>query len=251
MMSLFSLSADLLFLAAKWLIIITIWLFWLWGALREDKQLKKCLHDPSHSANTGFILKAFYRRSNQLGILITLLLLTEAANDMHHTVSSIQISNVPPSSIIAAVASTAAKTPEKPAISAGLPFSDITEFNEKDSKEQAYIDWLKERYEAWFVTYYYLHKCAQNNAQDFDVIRIALEQELFKAHAQSNVENNILLASQGSYNEMYSEIPCDSRHINSTKATYDANMQQLTASTRLLQPSQPQLQEHPKPNTAQ
>lgn len=112
-----------------------------------------------------------------------------------------------------------------------LPFSDITEFNEKDSKQQAYLDWLKQRYENWLVTYYYLHKCNMAGKDDFEFIRKSLSKELAGLNTDvSSVEDNILLAANGSYNELYAAASCDDERMVVTKTSYDTYMQQVQTS---------------------
>lgn len=109
-----------------------------------------------------------------------------------------------------------------------LPFSDITEFNEKDSKQQAYLDWLKQRYENWLVTYYYLHKCNMAGKDDFEFIRKSLSKELAGLNTEvASVEDNILLAANGSYNELYAAASCDDERMVVTKTSYDTYMQQV------------------------
>ncbi len=109
-----------------------------------------------------------------------------------------------------------------------LPFSDITEFNEKDSKQQAYLDWLKQRYENWLVTYYYLHKCNMAGKDDFEFIRKSLSKELAGLNTDiTSVEDNILLAANGSYNELYAAASCDDERMVVTKTSYDTYMQQV------------------------
>ena len=108
-----------------------------------------------------------------------------------------------------------------------LPFSDIIEFNESNSKQQAYIDMLKQRYETWLVTYYYLQKCNKVEASDLDLIKDAMKKDLENAKADASVMNNILIAATGSFKEMYNDIPCDVANITSTKANYDSTMIQI------------------------
>ncbi|MEI7669775.1 MAG: hypothetical protein WCJ33_06815, partial [Pseudomonadota bacterium] len=109
-----------------------------------------------------------------------------------------------------------------------IPFSEIPEFNEQNSKEQAYIDLIKQRYETWLVTYYYLQKCNKVTNQDLEIINNSLKKELETSKAESSVINNIIIAANGSYKELYSEIPCDEQHISVSKTSYDYYMKQVT-----------------------
>lgn len=108
-----------------------------------------------------------------------------------------------------------------------VPFSNISEFNEANSKQQAYVDWLKERYETWLITYYYLQKCNKVSDKDLPIITESLLKELDTVHADKSIKDGIILAANGSYSEMYSNIPCDDSHVKDSKASYDANMQQI------------------------
>jgi hypothetical protein len=108
-----------------------------------------------------------------------------------------------------------------------VPFSDIIEFNETNSKQQAYIDLLKQRYESWLVTYYYLQKCGKVQISDFELIKESLKKDLEAIKADINIINNINISANGSYKEMYSDIPCDEARISGTKANYDSSMKQL------------------------
>ena len=110
-----------------------------------------------------------------------------------------------------------------------VPFSNISEFNEENSKQQAYIDWLKERYETWLITYYYLQKCNKVSDKDLPIITESLLKELDGIHADKSIKDSIILAANGSYSEMYSTIPCDDAHIKDSKTSYDVNMKQITA----------------------
>lgn len=109
-----------------------------------------------------------------------------------------------------------------------VPFSNISEFNEENSKQQAYVDWLKERYETWLITYYYLQKCNKVSDKDLPIITESLLKELDGVHADKSIKDSIILAANGSYSEMYSTIPCDDAHIKDSKFSYDVNMKQIT-----------------------
>ena len=109
-----------------------------------------------------------------------------------------------------------------------VPFSNISEFNEENSKQQAYVDWLKERYETWLITYYYLQKCNKVSDKDLPIITESLLKELDGVHADKSIKDSIILAANGSYSELYSNIPCDDAHIKDSKISYDVNMKQIT-----------------------
>lgn len=115
-----------------------------------------------------------------------------------------------------------------PAPANGMPYSDITEFNEKDSKQQAMIDWLKQRYENWLITYYYLQKCGLADKTDFDIIRASLHRELNALQTDTAMaEDNILMAANGSYNELYASASCNDERMKATKVAYETWMAPL------------------------
>lgn len=123
-----------------------------------------------------------------------------------------------------------------PPVESRMPFSDIIEFNEENSKQQAYIDLLKQRYETWLVTYYYLQKCGKVPLSDLDIINNAMKHDLESAKADDKVAGNITVAANGSYKEMYSDIPCDEASIKSTKASYDTTMGQIKPAASPVKP---------------
>jgi len=199
------------------------------GLFKEERQMRGLLLRQLQLSDIGPLLHLLHRRNLHIVLLIALLLIVNAADDIHQRLSQLPASNPPAPQ--ATEIKPAPIASEKPLPSLGLPFSDITEFNEKDSREQAYIDLLKERYEAWLVTYFYLQKCGKSNADDLGLIRRSLQKELQSAHADNNVEQNIISAATGSYSEMYQDIPCDEGRVITTKRSYDANMQQLRTSS--------------------
>ena len=162
-------------------------------------------------------LSDLQRRNVQLWALVSLLLAANAVNGLYtglHTqapqpaATTLQETpTTPETASIIAENPPQAKNVAEETLSANhpvpeanpLPFSDITEFNEKDSKQQAYLDWLKQRYENWLVTYYYLHKCGMAGKDDFEFIRESLHKELAGLNTETgSVEDNILLAANGS-----------------------------------------------------
>ncbi len=226
-------STDLFWSSLKWLMILMVWGLFAWSTWREDRKVRQLLDKPIEERDALTLLRTLHRRDMQIWLQVSLLLIVVAANDIHHDASLL------PTDFFAAPA-----PPPPPVLQAkeppddrydkllrknagqGLPFSDITAFNEQNGKREAYIDLLKERYESWLVTYYYLDKCKAVSADDYALIRHLLEKDLEGAHADAAVEGNILLAATGSYKEMYSNIPCDGAHLGATKSTYDANIQQ-------------------------
>jgi len=230
-------TAATFWTSLKWCVVALLWGGLTWDVFRKHRSVRQMLHNTAHPAPFGALMRVLYQRTIQLWIMVTLLMLSDGANDIRYqklqelanerpaaedTVAASPV-RITGSSVQAGIPSAASGT------SSSLPFMDITEFNEKDSKEQAWIDALKERYEAWLVTFYYLQKCGQADAQDFTLIRNDMQKALDNAHADTRVGSNVLLAASGSYNEMYRDIACDSQHLATSKTTYDVNMQQLRA----------------------
>jgi len=222
----------------QWLVIAIVWGVLAWGTYREDRRIKGLQGSPIPPSEMAALLQMLHQRHVQIGILVTLLLVAEAAGDLRHGAESLSPAAPPmattaPQATIIPDSKTSAPELSHSGIvatlppSLGLPFSDITEFNEQNSKQQAYLDWLKQRYEAWLVTYYYLKKCGQTGPQDLSLIQESLQKELADAHADAMMRDNILLAATGSYKEMYGDIPCDSGRIAETRSAYDAAMQKL------------------------
>jgi len=229
-------SSELFWSSLKWLMIFGVWGVFAYGTWRENRKLHQMLVDKIESGNVAVLLRTLHRRDMQIWVQVSLLLVVVAVNDIRYDAALLPkdffaLPVTPPTPAPVPVANENPNDRYDKAIksssSLGVPFSNITEFNEQNSKQEAYIDWLKERYESWLVTYSFLKKCNQVGANDYDTIRHSLRKELGAAHADQSVESNILIAADGSYNEMYSDIPCDSAHIATTKSQYDANMQQM------------------------
>ena len=230
-------STELFWSIIKWLMIFGVWGVFAYATWQEDRKIQALLKKPIADRDAIVLLKTLHRRDMQIWLQLSLLLVVVAANDIHYDANLLPRDFFSPPVAEPLPAEPAPVVDDKydNAIKkntvASLPFSDITEFNEQNSKQEAYIDWLKEHYESWFVTYFYLEKCKQVRTDDYNVIKLSLEKELGSAHAQQPVEGNILLAAQGSYKEMYADIPCDSGRLATTKSLYDANMQQIRSAS--------------------
>lgn len=224
-------SPETVFALVKWLIVLALWAAIAIGIYHDSKRLRK-LQD----SVIGELLHVLSRRNLYLFGLVSMLLVIAVADDTSRIMERQEPMERPPEVAKATVSSTPAAQPAddgKYAVphDSKIPYTDITVFNEANGKQQAYIDLLKERYETWIITYDYLKKCNKVNPQDLDAIMASLRKELQNAHADSSVEGNITLAAEGSYKEMYSDIPCDEAHISSTKAGYDVSMKQIVPQT--------------------
>lgn len=218
-----------------WLVAAILWLGMTHILLRENKQIKN--DTPTHLTLNYLIirLERQQRRMLQLWGWLSLLFVGLAAIALLtvlYPAEPIRIHIATTTQPITA-SRPASETKSQEAIpsisqvptKSALPYSDITEFNEKDSKQQAMIDWLKQRYENWLITYYYLQKCNLADKNDFDLIRHSLHKELTDLHTETaSVEDNILLAANGSYNELYASASCDDERLKATKTSYDDYM---------------------------
>ena len=236
-------STGLFWSILQWFVICLVWLAFTRGMWAEDKRVKLWLKRGAGDETARHLMQSLHRRDIQIWIQVSILLVVVAANDIHHDKALLPADYFSAPAAVPQVATEEAPAPAHPmekvddtydkAIKSstppGLPFADITEFNEQNGKQEAYIDWLKERYEAWLVTYYYLQKCKAAGDEDYAIIHNLLKRDLESTHAKPEVERNILLAANGSYKEIYSNIPCDNAQMRSTKASYDANMQQARA----------------------
>lgn len=227
-------STDLFWSCAKWLMILYFCCFFAFITWREDRKIKRLFQAKKETIDTVKLLRILHRRDKRLWLQVFVLLIIMAIADIHHDATQLppdffspHVVEAPPAPQAKESADDRYDTILKKNSATAIPFSTITEFNEQNSKREAYIDWLKERYEAWFITYYYLQKCQKAGPDDYDIISHSLTQDLSAAHADGTVEGNILMAASGSYKEMYSDIPCDPTHLAATKSAYDANMQQV------------------------
>jgi len=227
-------NTDIFWSIVKWLMILLVWGIFAYGNWREDRKVKQLLEGGVSEADADALLKTLHRRDIQIWVQLTLLLFVVAAGDLRHDAALLPadfftppLAAPPPSPMKETTSDEKYDAVLKKNSSSALPFSNITEFNEQNSKREAYIDWLKERYESWLVTYYYLEKCKKVGSDDFDIIHRSLVRDLKDAGANDSVENNIMVAAAGSYKEMYGDIPCDGQHMAQTKSMYDVNMQQV------------------------
>ncbi len=217
--------SETIYMLLKWLIIIAIWLLLAVDLIRDGIRIRR-LQD---SITIVRILYLLHKRNIQVFGLFSMLLIVLGANDMGNSPSR-QHEPVAEKPAVQESAQQPADSNQPPLPqNPSNPFSGITEFNEKNGKQQAYIDLLKERYEMWLITYYYLQKCNAVDPKDLDTIAASMEKELAAYNADGNVENNIKIAANGSYKELYSTIPCDKDHIAKTKASYDGAMQRIKA----------------------
>lgn len=255
-------STDLFWSGLQWLMILAIWCGFALSNWREDRKLRPLLYDAAKQSETFVLLRSLHRRDVRIWLQLSLLVIIAAANDLRHDANllpadffaapQVAAPTPPPAPVKETVDENYDKLLQKNASATALPFSNITAFNEQNGKREAYIDWLKQHYESWLVTYYFLDKCKATLADDYKLIHESLQKELAGAHADGAVETNILTAASGSYKEMYSGVSCDGANLAATKSSYDANMQQLRAANPAKPaPDQPAVAAKPAPNPAQ
>lgn len=95
------------------------------------------------------------------------------------------------------------------------------------------LDQLKQRYEAMFVTHFFLLRCKAARAEDFHVINSSLMQELASYNAQSRLQYDILTAARGSYDEIYARTPCTPANVTSLKSDYTKYIQALAGQSNM------------------
>lgn len=86
--------------------------------------------------------------------------------------------------------------------------------------DQAVMDRIKKRYEDVLVTYFFLKKCGRAEITDFHIINSALSQEMASVNAPGRMQNDILTAAKGSYEEMYATSSCQGEGFNSLHTQY-------------------------------
>lgn len=240
-----------LLLMIFWLLVAAVWGYVSYGIHLENKQIIE--EQPTLPTLNYFLtrLGQLQRRNLQLWGFMSALLGFLAISNLYSVMPTTQPA-LQPVAVAAAPKEPAAIKPEEkplpqeakkpdeaqPATASSvpssnpLPYSDITEFNEKDSKQQAMLDWIKQRYENWLITYYYLEKCHQVGASDLELIRAQLHKDLADQHTDTNnAEENILLAASGSYKELYAQASCSDERSKATRASYEEYMKPLRPKT--------------------
>jgi hypothetical protein len=224
-------TSELFWVALKWMAILIIWLIITLGIFYDGKQLRFFLKNTTKPFDINNIIGNLYYRNIQILFLFLLFIIILSVHDIRSNYIAKNTILPPAVNLLIQPTNTLpiqlGKNLIIPKDNITIPFSNITEFNEQNSKEQMYIDWLKERYEAWLISYFYLKKCKSINEQDIDIIMKSLDIELIKVRADSKVKNNIITAATGSYNEMYNTIPCNESSLTSTLKAYNVNLQNL------------------------
>lgn len=215
----------------KWLVVLAAWAFLSAGLYRDHRHVSRL--DSQHT-DYAALFRRMHLRHLQLWGVLTFVMVICAVSDVRpllaiQPIIHAKAAALPDMPVTILPKPAAPQTiPALPA-SSSLPFTEITEFNEANSRQQAYLDWLKEQYEDWLVTYYYLNKCGKVGSSDLTAITAALARELSAARAQAVVADHIMTAARGSYDELYADIPCDASRLATTRAAYDATMARIRA----------------------
>ncbi len=97
---------------------------------------------------------------------------------------------------------------------------------EEKQREEA-LDALKFRYEDAFVSYLYLQRCQKADTGDLTTINTALAKSLQALQADPNIQYTIYSAAQGSFEGIYTDIPCEAGNINPVLQQFNAFMQSI------------------------
>lgn len=129
-----------------------------------------------------------------------------------------------------------ATTPEAPsaqntpANTTATTKSTITDlFGTDDADSNSAIDRLKNRYENTLVTYLFLTKCEKTTMEDYNLIMAELQKEMLGLNAPQRLQNDILTAAKGSYDEMYSKNSCEKEAVETTVKQYSKYISNLSA----------------------
>lgn len=86
--------------------------------------------------------------------------------------------------------------------------------------EQSSMDDIKKRYEDILVIYMFLKQCNRIENTDYNIITSALAQEMASVNAPGRMQFDIVNSAKGSYQEIYSQSPCDGAGINKLTRQY-------------------------------
>ncbi|MBY0407023.1 MAG: hypothetical protein K2Q01_04975, partial [Rickettsiales bacterium] len=90
---------------------------------------------------------------------------------------------------------------------------------EKGDK-QSTMDDIKKRYEDILVIYMFLKQCGHIQSTDYNVITSSLAQEMASVNAPGRMQFDIVNSAKGSYQEIYSQSPCEGESISKLTQQY-------------------------------
>lgn len=123
-----------------------------------------------------------------------------------------------------AAAAPAAQPLVAPAPAAVQP---VQEVFDGESGAEATFDSMKKRYEDILVTHLFMVKCGMADTAHYAMIISALRGEAKQAGAPEEMENDILSAARGSYQEVYAQSKCDAEGMSVLQQQYAEYIAQL------------------------
>lgn len=87
---------------------------------------------------------------------------------------------------------------------------------------------LKTNYEGLLVNHFLMKKCGKAGKDDYQIITVVLQNETTKLSAPANLIDDILIAADGSYQELYSNIECNDPIIANIEPTYNSYITKLS-----------------------
>ncbi len=88
------------------------------------------------------------------------------------------------------------------------PDEALAEVFDDSAVPQATLNTIKTRYENLFVNYYFHSRCGSATQDDYLLLNTLLLEELASAGAGARMQQNILTAARGSYDEVYAKADC-------------------------------------------
>lgn len=86
--------------------------------------------------------------------------------------------------------------------------------------DQSSMDDIKKRYEDILVIYMFLKQCGRIESSDYNIITSALAQEMASVNAPGRMQYDVVNSAKGSYQEIYSQSPCEGDGINKLTNQY-------------------------------
>lgn len=89
------------------------------------------------------------------------------------------------------------------------------------------LDGLKQRYEKQYVNYLLLTRCQLATPADGNAIGRALSREAQALDAPPGFTQNVVIAAQGTYEAMYSVLPCSDASVKRLSASFSSYIRKL------------------------
>lgn len=81
------------------------------------------------------------------------------------------------------------------------------------TQQQDQLNLLKQRYEEMFVNFLFLSRCSRATQQDYYRLYNIMDRELRLLSAPASMRTDIPAAAQGSYNEVYARVQCNTGEV--------------------------------------